>query len=65
MMKLIITKDSKMVDEKKYNVVRYFDTYPESIIHEKIAKNEAETFARELNSKIKHKPLTEYLVRQS
>ena len=53
-----------MSDEKLYKVVRYFDTYPEATLETELSFDEAEELAKRYNDKIKHKPLTEYLVRQ-
>ena len=51
------------MENKKYKVVRYFDSYPAAIIHKGLDLAAAEEKADHLNSKIKHKPFTEYLVR--
>lgn len=46
-----------------YKVVRYFDTYPEKIIHPNLSEKEAEKIAQDLNNK-NHSPNVKYIVKE-
>ena len=52
------------MEDKKYIVVRYFDTYPDGVQTRNLDYQSAKKIADELNCK-NNRPYVEYLVRDS
>jgi hypothetical protein len=48
----------------KYEVYKYFDTYPDGLAFSTYNEEEAKNKCNELNKKIKHLPHTEYIIRE-
>jgi hypothetical protein len=48
----------------KYEVHKYFDTYPDGLAFSTYNEEEAKNKCNKLNEKIKHLPKTKYIIRE-